>query len=26
VYLEVWIKVRSGWADSPQMLKSLGYE
>ncbi len=26
VYLEVWIKVRSGWADSPQMLRSLGYE
>ena len=26
VFLEVWIKVRSGWADSPQMLKSLGYE
>ncbi|TAJ76527.1 MAG: GTPase Era [Gallionellaceae bacterium] len=26
VYLEVWVKVRSGWADSPQMLKSLGYE
>jgi len=26
VFLEVFIKVRSGWADSPQMLKSLGYE
>lgn len=26
VFLEVWIKVRSGWADSPQMLKTLGYE
>jgi GTP-binding protein Era len=26
VYLEVWIKVRSGWADSAQMLKSLGYQ
>lgn len=26
VFLEVWIKVRSGWADSAQMLKSLGYE
>ncbi len=26
VYLEVWIKVRSGWADSAQMLRSLGYE
>lgn len=26
VYLEVWIKIRSGWADNAQMLKSLGYE
>ena len=26
VFLEVFIKVRSGWADSPQMLKSLGYD
>jgi GTP-binding protein Era len=26
VYLEVFVKVRSGWADSAQMLKSLGYE
>ncbi|MFZ5503018.1 MAG: GTPase Era [Pseudomonadota bacterium] len=26
VFLEVFIKVRSGWADSAQMLKSLGYE
>lgn len=26
VYLEVWIKVRSGWADNAQVLKSLGYE
>ncbi len=26
VFLEVWIKVRSGWADSPQMLRHLGYE
>ena len=25
VYLEVWIKVRSGWADNAQTLKSLGY-
>ena len=25
VYLRVWVKVRSGWADSAQMLKSLGY-
>jgi GTP-binding protein Era len=26
VFLEVFIKVRSGWADSPQMLKTLGYD
>ena len=26
VYLEVWIKVRSGWADNARVLKSLGYE
>ncbi|MEO6421861.1 MAG: GTPase Era [Candidatus Nitrotoga sp.] len=26
VYLEIWIKVRSGWADNAQVLKSLGYE
>jgi len=26
VFLEVFVKVRSGWADSAQMLKSLGYE
>ncbi|MDD2720024.1 MAG: GTPase Era [Gallionella sp.] len=26
VFLEVFIKVRSGWADSAQMLKTLGYE
>jgi GTP-binding protein Era len=26
VFLEVFIKVRSGWADSPHMLKTLGYE
>lgn len=26
VYLEVWIKVRSGWADNAKVLKSLGYE
>ncbi len=26
VYLEVWIKVRSGWADDARVLKSLGYE
>ncbi|MDN5882534.1 MAG: GTPase Era [Nitrosospira sp.] len=26
VYLEVWVKVRSGWADNAQVLKNLGYE
>ncbi len=26
VFLEVFVKVRSGWADSAQMLRSLGYE
>lgn len=26
VYLEVFVKVRSGWADDTQMLKQLGYE
>ncbi len=26
VYLEVWVKVRSGWADDARVLKSLGYE
>lgn len=26
VFLEVWVKVRSGWADSEQALKSLGYD
>ena len=26
VYLEVFVKVRSGWADSAHMLKTLGYE
>ena len=25
VYLEVWVKVRSGWADNAQILKNLGY-
>lgn len=25
VYLEVWVKVKTGWADDAQMLKSLGY-
>jgi GTP-binding protein Era len=26
VYLEVWVKVRRGWADSASALKSLGYD
>ncbi len=26
VYLEVWVKVKSGWADNAQVLKNLGYE
>lgn len=26
VYLEVWVKIKSGWADDASMLKSLGYE
>ncbi|HCA26586.1 MAG TPA: GTPase Era [Betaproteobacteria bacterium] len=26
VYLELWVKVRSGWADSARAVKSLGYE
>ncbi len=26
VFLEVWVKVRKGWADSAHVLKSLGYE
>ena len=26
VFLEVWVKVRSGWADDEQRLKSYGYE
>jgi GTP-binding protein Era len=26
VFLEVWVKVRSGWADDENALKSLGYE
>lgn len=26
VFLETWVKVRSGWADSEHALKSLGYE
>jgi GTP-binding protein Era len=26
VFLEVWVKVKSGWADSAAQLKALGYE
>lgn len=26
VYLEVWVKVKSGWTDDERLLKSLGYE
>jgi GTP-binding protein Era len=26
VFLEVWVKVKSGWADSDRLLRSLGYE
>ena len=26
VYLEVWVKVKSGWADDERMLRSLGYQ
>jgi GTPase len=26
VYLELWVKVRSGWADSEEHLRSYGYE
>ena len=26
VYLEVWVKVKSGWAEDARMLKNLGYE
>src|SRR5512134_87874 len=26
VFLEVWVKVRSGWADDARALKALGYE
>jgi GTP-binding protein Era len=25
VYLEIWVKVKSGWADDERLLKSLGY-
>jgi GTP-binding protein Era len=26
VYLEVWVRVKRGWADDPQWLRRLGYE
>ena len=26
IYLEVWVKVKSGWADDERALKSLGYD
>ncbi len=26
VYLEVWVRVRSGWADDPATLRRLGVE
>ena len=26
VFLEVWVKVKSGWADNERLLRSLGYE
>ncbi|MDP2025493.1 GTPase Era [Sulfuriferula sp.] len=26
VYLELWVKVKGGWADSERMLKQLGYD
>jgi GTP-binding protein Era len=26
VYLELWVKVKGGWADSAAMLRSLGYQ
>ncbi|MBI1907290.1 MAG: GTPase Era [Rhodocyclales bacterium] len=26
VYLEVWVKIKSGWADDERALKSLGYD
>jgi len=26
VHLEVWVKVKSGWTDNPQLLKQLGYD
>ena len=26
VYLKVWVKIKSGWADDLRALKTLGYE
>jgi GTP-binding protein Era len=26
VYLEVWVRVKRGWAEDPQWLRRLGYE
>ncbi|MDR1849032.1 MAG: GTPase Era [Zoogloeaceae bacterium] len=26
VYLEIWVRVRSGWADNERFIKNLGYE
>jgi GTP-binding protein Era len=26
VFLELWVKVRSGWADTEEHLRSYGYE
>jgi GTP-binding protein Era len=26
VFLQVWVKVKSGWADDARVLKKLGYE
>jgi GTP-binding protein Era len=26
VFLELWVRVKSGWADNPKSLKNLGYE
>ena len=26
VFLEIWVKVRSGWAQSEEHLRSYGYE
>jgi GTP-binding protein Era len=26
IYLEVWVKVRGGWSDNEQRLKTYGYD